>query len=60
MKKTILLVLALMMVSCTGGQYIKEGTAVTIEGDTIVFYGGTIQYHPEGWSTNISRIHVKR
>ena len=45
--KKILLFASLMLIlsSCDSKSYhVKSGTAITIDGDTIEFYGGTITY----------------
>lgn len=46
MRKIILFAsLILTLSSCNSKSYrVKSGTAITIDGDTIEFYGGTITY----------------
>jgi len=46
MKKVIIIaILILILSSCRDKLYsLKGGTAITVEGDTIEFYGGTISY----------------
>lgn len=58
MKYILLTLLTALMFSCSGEpRKLKGGTAVTVEGDTIEFYGGTITYETAG-SRDIRSIHI--
>ena len=61
MKKLLLIVaIAACMVGCEGGKMIKTGTAITVDGDTIVFYGGTIPYTFKGARMYILDINIEQ
>lgn len=61
MKKALLLISLILVLSYCDDKYhrLKGGTAITVEGDTIEFYGGVIGY-PFFGRRNINKVVIEK